>query len=258
MAQDIAQGNGAALIAAPESGSDLFIPLHRKIYTQLRATIMKGDLKPGDRLPSENELAASYETSLAPVRKALSALVSEGLAVRRRGLGSFVSTLKEIEPLLVLTSFTEAHRSDAHSTWLIELLQPSPAAPEAASAVLQVPTSEMITLTRCAAKNGEALTVFQSAVRRADFPGLDPAALVNGSLYETLETQFRTTLWRAESAIELAPAPDYVAARFGSTAAVLQIDSATYDADDRPVEFSRVYYRADRVRLTFDSHRVKY
>lgn len=64
----------------------------RSIYGQLRHDIVTLQLRPGERL-SENELAARFGTSRAPVREALIRLVEDGLIDVRPQRGSFVSRI---------------------------------------------------------------------------------------------------------------------------------------------------------------------
>jgi len=67
------------------------IPLHEQLKEILRAEILAGHLRPGERLPTEAELCARYQVSRAPVRQALEDLAREGLIVRQRGRGTFVA-----------------------------------------------------------------------------------------------------------------------------------------------------------------------
>lgn len=65
--------------------------LHAQIFQELREHILSGDLKAGDRLPTELKIAQQYNTSRGTVRQALTALVNEGLLERVQGSGTFVS-----------------------------------------------------------------------------------------------------------------------------------------------------------------------
>lgn len=56
----------------------------------LRAAIRTRVFKPGDQLPSLNELSKAYAVSLMTVQKALGVLRDEGLVISRQGKGSFV------------------------------------------------------------------------------------------------------------------------------------------------------------------------
>ena len=66
------------------------IPKYMQVYTDIKNAIQKGSYSPNDMLSSGEEFAKQYECSVLTVKKALDRLVSEGLVVRKRGLGSFV------------------------------------------------------------------------------------------------------------------------------------------------------------------------
>jgi DNA-binding FadR family transcriptional regulator len=64
--------------------------LYRQIAEQLRALMSKGEIKPGDRLPAERDLAKQMGVSRPSVREALIALEVEGWVEVRTGAGVFV------------------------------------------------------------------------------------------------------------------------------------------------------------------------
>ncbi len=61
------------------------------IVDQLEALILEGSLRPGERLPTERDLAERFDVSRPSVRDALQKLASRGLVRRRQGGGTFVS-----------------------------------------------------------------------------------------------------------------------------------------------------------------------
>ncbi len=65
-------------------------PKSTKIYHYLERKIIKGDYKPGDKLPSESELCKKFKVSRGPVRAALDQLTAIGLVSKKKGGGSFV------------------------------------------------------------------------------------------------------------------------------------------------------------------------
>jgi GntR family transcriptional regulator len=67
-------------------------PAYQRIADELRAAITAGSIRPGDRIPSERELARRYGTTHMTVRQAVGLLKDEGLVVTRQGLGSFVGS----------------------------------------------------------------------------------------------------------------------------------------------------------------------
>ena len=63
---------------------------YKLIYDKLCNDIVKGIYKPGDKLPTENELANIFKTSRPTIGRAMRDLQQKGLIVRRQGQGTFV------------------------------------------------------------------------------------------------------------------------------------------------------------------------
>ncbi|AGI88900.1 GntR-family regulatory protein [Streptomyces albidoflavus] len=68
----------------------------RDIAAELRERIKSGALAPGKRLPGEPALVQEYGVAKETARRALTMLVTEGLAVRRKGSGTYV---REFQPI---------------------------------------------------------------------------------------------------------------------------------------------------------------
>ena len=66
-------------------------PIYLQIAEEVRTQILSGDLSDGDRLTSTTEYATQYRINPATANKAITLLVDEGLAVKRRGIGMFVA-----------------------------------------------------------------------------------------------------------------------------------------------------------------------
>jgi GntR family transcriptional regulator len=69
-------------------------PAYRKIQNAVRRRIDSGQLKPGDVVPSERELARIHNVSLMTARHALTELARDGVVERRHGAGTFVAPPK--------------------------------------------------------------------------------------------------------------------------------------------------------------------
>src|SRR5450755_4827822 len=67
------------------------IPAYQKIQRTIRQRIEAKQLKPGDAVSSERDLARIHGVSLMTARHALAGLEREGKVVRRRGAGTFVA-----------------------------------------------------------------------------------------------------------------------------------------------------------------------
>lgn len=66
------------------------VPLYRQIAEQFRRLIALGALRPGDRLPTVRELAASSRVNRNTAARAIQQLESEGVVRTRVGQGTFV------------------------------------------------------------------------------------------------------------------------------------------------------------------------
>jgi GntR family transcriptional regulator len=75
---------------------DLEIPLHLAISEQLREQIFLGDYAPGDQLPSEHQLMATFQVSRITVRRAIANLISQGLLTSHQGKGVFVKPQRKV------------------------------------------------------------------------------------------------------------------------------------------------------------------
>ena len=68
------------------------MPLYHQLAEQLTAAVEDGTLKPGDAFENELALAERLDLSRPTVRRAIAELVSRGLLVRRRGIGTTVAS----------------------------------------------------------------------------------------------------------------------------------------------------------------------
>lgn len=111
---------------------DGYTPLFRQVADQITHMIRSGELKPGEKLPSMNQLAIVLDISRETVKKAYNRLVREKLLIAKQGKGVFVagkggSAVKDILVILdkqsvynqiILGSFQETLEGNAHLTIL--------------------------------------------------------------------------------------------------------------------------------------------
>ncbi|MEZ5811343.1 MAG: GntR family transcriptional regulator [Rhizobiaceae bacterium] len=90
------------------------MPRYHVLAEALRASIARGDYRPGDRLPSEAQLCATHGVSRGTVVRAIEQLVADGVVHRRQGAGSFVARPSLHRRAGNLLSFTESAASEGH------------------------------------------------------------------------------------------------------------------------------------------------
>src|SRR2546430_17179503 len=67
------------------------LPAYQRIQSAIRKRIDAGELRTGDAVASERDLAKLHQVSLMTARHALISLAREGIVERRRGIGTFVA-----------------------------------------------------------------------------------------------------------------------------------------------------------------------
>lgn len=221
-------------------------PLYERVKRLVTGAVRAGELRPGDAIPAERDVAARLDISRVTVRKAYSELVREGVLTQRRGSGTFVaSPVRRIEqPLSRLTSFTEDMRSRGLKTtaqWLDRGLGlPSP---EEALRLSISPADKVTRFHRLRHADGEPMAIELAVIPQRFLP--DPDA-VGTSLYDALEARgFRPV--RALQRLHATALQGREARLLGQAdgSPALLIERVSYLADGRTVEFTRSHYRGD-------------
>ncbi len=92
------------------------VPIYRQLVEQIRAGIARGELKPGERLPSVRQLSEELTVNPNTVARAYTELEREGMLISRPGLGIFVA-----EPRNDLTRAARDQRlTELLDHWLTE------------------------------------------------------------------------------------------------------------------------------------------
>jgi GntR family transcriptional regulator len=78
---------GILRMSNPEPG-----PLYRSVQRALMEQLASGELKPGQLIPSERQLATEFSVSIGTLRKAIDDLVEQRILIRQQGKGTYVAT----------------------------------------------------------------------------------------------------------------------------------------------------------------------
>jgi GntR family transcriptional regulator len=216
-------------------------PVHMSIRDDLRMRLEAGEWRAGERLPSETELAARYGVARMTVRQAVGALASEGVVVRRQGLGTFAADRRPARAADLLLSFTEEMRRQGLQvqTRLISAAVEQP--PDAARVALGLGRSAAaVTVRRVRLVDACPVVVQQSWLPYARFAGLDASPLQDGSLYAVLEANYGVRIVRAKQEFTAGAADEADAAALGLLPGepVLRIARTTYDSSNLVVEYA--------------------
>lgn len=221
-------------------------PLYLQLQRLIAEAITSGQLRPGDGLPPERELAAMTGLSRVTIRKGVAELVQTGQLVQRRGSGTFVAArVEKLEQALsLLTSFTEdmARRGrNVESNWLARgIYAPTP---EEVMALGLGAGDRVARLERVRSSDGVPLAIERASLPLDILP--DPKA-VTGSLYAVLQARGQRPV-RAVQRISAANLGDRDAGLLDVPPGVagLRIERISYLPSGKVVEFTRSLYRGD-------------
>ena len=173
------------------------LPAYKRIQGAILRRLESGQLKPGDAVDSERELAKIHRVSLMTARHALAGLEREGMVVRRRGAGTFIAPPKI--HFNKLMSYTEqmAGRSLAVSSKLLSLGVIDTEQEIAARLALPA-TSPLIKVERLRLGANEPFAVETCYLSAGDFAGLTQAPLDRISLFSILEHDYGLEIAHAD------------------------------------------------------------
>jgi GntR family transcriptional regulator len=216
--------------------------------------ISRGQLRPGERLGAERDLARALGVSRSTVRQALAALEMAGV-VRRvpgRGGGTFVRQQKVERDLSQVVGVPALLRQQGMTAGSQIVSTGLATADEDAAAALGLSAEDyVIDVVRIRLADGSPISLEHVRLPAQLFPGLLDLPL-GGSLYELLQEHYGTVPGEAVEHIEVVSAGEDEASILGVEpgAALLSITRTTKDADGGVFEFSHDLFRADRTLIT--------
>ncbi len=229
------------------------ITAHAQIEDWLADAIAAGQLTPGDRLPTEHDLAAWLGVSRMTLRHALSELAQRGLVTRTvgRGGGTFVAEPKLEQDLTTLAGFSEQLRRHGKVAGARVLAAAQIPASAAAAAALELAEGEPVhDVRRIRLADGRPIVIEHSQFPAKLFPDLLDCRL-DGSLYELLAENYGLRPHRARESLEpvVAGVREAEALDVDEGAPLMLVERTAYSLDGQPLEFARDRFRGDRTRV---------
>jgi GntR family transcriptional regulator len=212
--------------------------------------IETGALVPGDVLPSERTLAATYGLSRMTVRQALTDLVTAGILYREQGRGTFVSARKMQQNNI--SSFSETVRAMGFtpSTKVIEfdLIKP----PADIAAKLMIKEGDVYRAVRVRLADAAPVAYEEVFIPFGICPGLEKKDL-QYSLYTIINNTFEHRVGSADCSVSaLHPSSKQQEnLNISRNTPVLKIDSLYYSVSGITLYYERAVYRADMYECDF-------
>jgi len=238
-----------------ELSRDAPTPLHDQIAALIRQRVVSGRWPAHMRLPSEPDLAQLLEVARGTVRRAMRSLTDEGLLVQHQGRGTFVgSPMLEQSFAQEIISTAEALDQAGVRYETTVLRQEVADATEQVAGHLHMVDSnaQVVAMRRIRAVDGLPVYVLDNYVVASRCPGLESADLTVRPLFTVLEQDHGLVVDGVQRTFQAQIASAAIAellnVAIGSP--VLYLEQISYDHNAAPIEYSDVWIRGDKLRLS--------
>ncbi|MDR3103426.1 MAG: phosphonate utilization transcriptional regulator PhnR [Yokenella regensburgei] len=231
-------------------------PQYLLIKAQLQARIQNGALKSGDKLPSERELCAIFNTTRITIRESLTQLEASGLIWRADRRGWFVTPERLwLDP----TQNTNFHKlcieqGREPKTVLLEG-RVTPVPVDVMTPLALQPFDQIYLLTRLRLADGRAICYSENHCLPARVPDLLSHDL-NGSLTEIYQANYDLIYTSMHLSFYPTAMPPQAAGALGVMEGrpALLLRRLNYDQHGRILDYDIEYWRHDSLRIEVDTH----
>jgi GntR family transcriptional regulator, phosphonate transport system regulatory protein len=219
----------------------------------LRAEIAGGQYRPGERLPTEAEMARRFAVNRHTLRRAVAALVGEGSVHTRRGSGAFVTSRPTDYPIGRRVRFHQnvaaSGRTPSRRILRLETRRADPTE----AAALHLPEGAPVhVIEGLSLADDVPLAVFRSVFPAERFPALLEHLAVLPSVTAALKSEGLADYTRSETRLTagIAGAVRARHLQVPDGAPVLKSVSINVDPEGQPVEYGETWFAGERVTLT--------
>lgn len=241
----------AAELSLDRGGST---PLYIQLANVLREKIERGEWKPDQKIPSENELNRMYGISRMTARQVLAQLVNEDLLFRVQGKGTFVAHRKIATRSPAYMGIREQLEHMGYSTSTRVLSSELISATAKVARSLDIAEEEPVhEIRRIRLVENEPISLHTTWVPHRLAKELAADDLVNRQLCAILEEEYGLRMAAVHESLESTlPNPDEARLlRIRRSSPLLLLRHRITDPTGRPFEMSRILFRGDKIKLEF-------
>jgi len=223
---------------AGEIAAFSYKPLYLQVKDSLVRRLIDGVWQPGQLIPSEMELAREVGVSQGTIRKALDAMTTESLLIRRQGRGTFVAEPEESRLLFRFFRISDDHGGRAFPDSRILRRFEAAADLDAAASLGIAPGAPVWRLERTRSFKGVPMIVETITLPEARFRDFDRVADIPNNVYRLYSDRWGITIGRASERLKAVAASAADAKELGSITGspLLEISRVAFDLENRPVE----------------------
>ncbi len=235
------------------------IPLYLQIKHNIANLIRSGQIQLGGQLPSEPKLAEQFGVARLTIRQALEELEKDDLIERKRGVGTYVTDRADVVSANLafppsLTALFSAQGYKSSSVMITKGVTTS--IPDWGRKLLQLDQDQsMVHLERLRFADDLPMAINQSWLPEEVVPGLTEIRLIGDSLIQTLVEVYHLLPSKGVEWVEptIATAKEAALLQVPEGSPLLLMTTISHLPDDTPVEFSRSWWRGDKLRLQINS-----
>ena len=233
-------------------------PLYIQLKSIIKEKIENGEWLPNSMIPSENELASIFGISRMTARSVISQLVSEGLLYRVQGKGTFVCESKiEMSSLSYAGIRNQLEKKGFKVDTLLLEINRIPSSGIISQRLALAPGSSVYDIKRIRTANGIPISYHHSFIPEVYCEGLEQHDLQNEQLCEIMAANYGLHRFRSVETLETYMADEQKAylleVEYGFPLLFLQ--DLIYNSEGQAFEYSRVFFRGDKVTLRFEHDR---
>ena len=226
------------------------LPAYRRIQGVIRQRIDAGELRSGDAVASERDLARAHQVSLMTARHALASLEREGVVERRRGVGTFVAAPKiQFNKLMSYTEQMAGRSLNGASKILFARVIHDEQ--EIAARLALPPNTGIVKLERLRQSSDDPFALETCYLSAEEFPNLLSSPLQRESLFKILERDYQVELGYADEEVDATAADPRTAdlLNIPRKDPLLRIRQVIYSTKGKAVMYVLGFYRSDRHKL---------
>ncbi len=220
---------------------DLMNPLYIQIKKRITESLVCGLWHPGQSIPSEIELAQSYNVSQGTVRKAIDELAAEKILIRRQGKGTFVASHNEEHNQLRFLRLTSSLGDKEKLDNKLISFEKEKASNGLAKTLGINSASTVVSIKRVLTFNEKPLILDLIKVPAASFRGLTPGKIIEkkGSMYRMYEADFGIQMLHAKEKIRAVTASTEAAELLGVSigSPILSVERTSFTYDNKAIEW---------------------
>jgi GntR family transcriptional regulator len=222
------------------AGASTDRPLYEEVRARLTESIAAGRWRPGEAIPTESELAASFGVAIGTIRKAVDSLVAQQALVRRQGKGTFVTAHDGRRLMFHFFHIVDRAGGKAYPQVRTVVFRRGRAGADEARALAIAPDDKVIRIRNVLSLDGRPAIVDDITLPALLFPGLTEKIFLarDNTIYHLYQSRYGINVLRTDERLRALLAPRDVAQLLGVApgAPLLEIRRVALTFRDRPVE----------------------